>query len=324
MAAARSKHEDSRYKAPWWLPGGHLQTLVGALRLAPRISYERERWTTPDGDFIDVDWAGPEHAAQLLVLFHGLEGNSQSQYSRVLAARAVASGRWRFAVPHFRGCSGEKNLKERAYHAGDSDEIDWVLERFATSYPALYAAGISLGANALLKWLGEGGEQAAQVVRRAVAISAPFRLTVTGRALERGFSRFYGSHFLRHDLRAKALAKTKGPDFRVPFDEKQVRGIATLRDFDNVVTGPLHGFSGAEDYYARASAEDFLARIRVPTLMLNARNDPFLSKDVLREVEASQLPAALTLEFSRHGGHGGFPSRDGWLACRVFAYLSQP
>lgn len=319
----RSTQKEGAYSAPWWLPGGHLQTLAGALRLAPPASYERERWTAPDGDFIDVDWAGPEHAAQLLVLFHGLEGNSQSQYSRVLAAHAVASGRWRFAVPHFRGCSGEKNLKKRAYHAGDSDELDWVLDRFATSYPALYAAGISLGANALLKWLGKRGDQANPVVRRAVAISAPFRLTETGRALQRGFSRFYGAHFLRHDLRAKALAKTKVPDFCVPFNEKQVRGIATLRDFDDIVTGPLHDFRGAEDYYARASAEDFLARIRVPTLMLNARNDPFLPEEVLREVEARKLPAALTLEFSRHGGHGGFPSRDGWLARRVFAYLSQ-
>lgn len=319
----RSKQNGGRYSAPWWLPGGHLQTLVGALRLAPRVSYERERWTTPDGDFIDVDWTGPEHAAQLLVLFHGLEGNSQSQYSRVLAAHAVASGRWRFAVPHFRGCSGEKNLRKRAYHAGDSDEVGWVLDRFASSYPALYAAGISLGANALLKWLGKRGDTASRVVRRAVAISAPFRLTVTGRALERGFSRSYGAHFLRHDLRAKALAKTKVPDFRVPFTEKQVRAIATLREFDDIVTGPLHDFRGAEDYYKRASAEGFLAGIRAPTLMLNARNDPFLSEEVLREVEARKLPPALTLEFSRDGGHGGFPSRHGWLARRVFDYLSQ-
>lgn len=304
------------------MPGGHLQTLYGGIRLAPPVAYQRERWPTPDGDFIDVDWAGPERASELLVLFHGLEGNSQSQYARVLAAEAQARG-WRFAVPHFRGCSGEDNDRPRAYHAGDSDEIDWVLRRCARGYPALHAAGVSLGGNALLKWLGERGAEAAGVARRAAVISAPFRLTVTGRALARGFSRVYGWHFLRHDLRNKALGKIRRFGNEVPFDEKAVGAIATLRDFDDTVTGPLHGFGDAEGYFEKASAEDGLPNIRVPTLVLNAHNDPFLSHPVLREVGERELPDAVTLEFPAEGGHGGFPGGNGWLARRVLDFLSR-
>jgi predicted alpha/beta-fold hydrolase len=286
------------------------------------VAYQRERWTTPDGDFIDVDWAGPERAARLLVLFHGLEGNSQSQYARVLAAEAQLRG-WRFAVPHFRGCSGEDNDLARAYHAGDSDEIDWVLRRCATGYPALHPAGVSLGGNALLKWLGERGAEAAGLACRAAVISAPFRLTVTGRALERSFSRFYGRHFLAHDLRNKALRKIRRFKEQVPFDEKAVDVIATLRDFDDKVTGPLHGFGDAERYFEESSAERWLPHIRVPTLVLNAHNDPFLSHEVLREVGERELPDAVTLEFPAEGGHGGFPSGNDWLARRVLDFLSQ-
>jgi predicted alpha/beta-fold hydrolase len=314
------------YEAPWWLPGPHVQTIVGALRLGRRVSYKRERWSTPDGDFIDVDWAGAEGAPQLLVLFHGLEGHSRSEYARSIAAHAVASDRWRFAVPHFRGCSGEPNLKARAYHAGDSEEIDWILRRFAASHASVHAAGVSLGANALLKWLGERGEEARHVVRRAAAISAPFRLTATGAALERGFSLIYAKYFLRYDLRYKALAKLRAfPDV---FDEQRVRAAVTLRHFDDVVTAPLHGFCDVDDYWTRASAEPWLPKIRVPTLVLNARNDPFLPNDVLRTVEllrdGGNLPRELVLEFPETGGHAGFAGRKRWLAGRVLEFLSQP
>ena len=140
----------SPYQAPWWLPGGHLQTIYGALAPAPRVAWRRERWDTPDGDFIDLDWAGS--SGPLLALFHGLEGSTASHYARALAAGALERG-WRCVVPHFRGCSGEPNRKPRAYHSGDSEELDWILRRLEPDF----AVGVSLGGNVLLKWLGEQG-----------------------------------------------------------------------------------------------------------------------------------------------------------------------
>jgi predicted alpha/beta-fold hydrolase len=307
------------YRAPWWLPGGHLQTIVPALARAAQIAYSRERWDTPDGDFIDVDWAGEARAPRLLVHFHGLVGSSRSHYARAIAARAARSG-WRVALPHFRGCSGEPNRLARAYHSGDSAEAGWVLERLAASGTPLCAAGVSLGGNVLLKWLGETGTGAARLVRRAAAVSAPLDLAASGNALAHGFNRaVYARHFLV-TLRRKALAKLE----RHPglADPSRVRAAATLRAFDDAVTAPLHGFRDADDYWARASSRPWLARIALPTLVLNARNDPFLPAAVLDAVAAeSRDNPHLTLEFPPGGGHAGFPGRGAWLARRVLDFL---
>ena len=175
----------SDYRAPWWLPGGHLQTIIGALSPAPRVAFSRETWETPDGDFIEIDWAGAADADRLLVLFHGLEGSSQSPYARTIAVEALARG-WRFALPHFRGCSGKLNRLPRAYHSGDTDEVDWILRRLAQgAADPILAAGVSLGGNVLLKWLGERSADAARTVRRAAAVSAPIDLAACGNALDR-------------------------------------------------------------------------------------------------------------------------------------------
>src|SRR5687767_6972307 len=179
------------FSSPWWLPGGHLQTIYASLRRPPRINLERIRWETPDGDFIDVDFAGEAAAKRRLVLFHGLEGCSDSHYARAIAAHAAHKG-WRVALPHFRGCSGEANRRPRAYHSGDTQEIDWILKRLGPGD----AVGVSLGGNALLKWLGERGGEARALVRRAAAVSAPIDLAAAGRALDRGLNRFiYTRHF---------------------------------------------------------------------------------------------------------------------------------
>ena len=197
------------YRAPAWLPGGHLQTLYAALRPPPRTPLARERWETPDGDFIDVDFAGPPGATRMVVLFHGLEGSSASHYARAIAAHAAARG-WRCALPHFRGCSGEPNRLPRAYHSGDSDEIDWILRRLRSSHgQALFAAGVSLGGNALLKWLGERGAAAGAVVRRAVAVSAPIDLVAAGFTLDRGFNRELYTRAFLATMKRKALAKLR-------------------------------------------------------------------------------------------------------------------
>lgn len=309
------------YRAPWWIPGGHLQTLASIFASAPTINYTRERWDTHDGDFIDIDWAGREDAQRLLVMFHGLEEDSGSRSARVVAQLASDSG-WRFAMPHFRGCSGSPNAKPRAYHAGDSAEADWILRRFATLFPAVHAVGVSLGGNVLLKWLGEQGNSAVNVVRRAVAVSAPIDVTAFGDRIDHGLNYFYGLYFLR-SLRPKVLHKIgQFPEefAALGITAADVDALNTLPDFDDLVTAPLHGFSGKSDYWTRASALTHLKNIRVPTLILNARNDPFLPEEVLNRIGA--VPSNVVLEFPAHGGHVGFPGRNQWLPRRVLDFLS--
>jgi predicted alpha/beta-fold hydrolase len=307
------------YRAPAWLPGGDLQTLYAALLPPPAPALARERWETPDGDFIDVDFAGEPAAARTVVLFHGLEGGSASHYARALATHAAARG-WRIALPHFRGCSGEPNRLARAYHSGDSEEIDWILRRLrAGRAEPICAAGVSLGGNALLKWLGERGAAAGAVVRRAVAVSAPVDLVAAGFALDRGLNRvLYARHFLK-TMRRKALEKLE----RFPglYDARRVARASTLYEFDDLVTAPLHGFRSVRDYWTRASSAPWLEEIRVPTLMLNALNDPFLPAEAL--LAASRRAARdVVLEFPATGGHAGFPACRAWLPHRINAFFS--
>ena len=307
------------YRAPAWLPGGHLQTLYAALRPPPPPALARERWETPDGDFIDVDFAGPHAAAGMLVLFHGLEGSSASHYARSTAAHFAARG-WRCALPHFRGCSGEPNRLPRAYHSGDSDEIDWILRRLRAGRAApICAAGVSLGGNALLKWLGERGAEARELVRSAAAVSAPLDLAAAGYTLDRGFNReLYARAFLR-TMRRKALEKLR----RFPglYDARRVARARTLYEFDDLVTAPLHGFRGVRDYWTRASSAPWLERIRVPALLLNALNDPFLPAEALLAASRRAAPEVV-LEFPATGGHAGFPANPGWLPQRLDAFFS--
>ena len=315
----------SPYRAPAWLPGGHLQTLYAAL-LAPRpqVAFTRERWDTPDGDFIDLDWTEPAAGAslRLLVLFHGLEGGSRSPYATALMAAARACG-WRGVVAHFRGCSGETNRLPRAYHSGDSAEIDWILRRLRREHPGrrLFAAGVSLGGNALLKWLGEQRAAASSVIDAAAAVSAPVDLMAAGDALGHGFNLIYTQNFLM-TLRRKALAKlVHFPEF---CDRERVLAARTLREFDNLVTAPLHGFRDTDDYWTRASSKPVLRDISVPTLMINARNDPFMPAAALPQPH--ELSPALTVEFPATGGHvgfvtGAFPGRLDWLPQRILNFF---
>ncbi|MEI7464796.1 MAG: alpha/beta fold hydrolase, partial [Burkholderiales bacterium] len=208
-------------RSPGWLlgdgaVGGNLQSIWPALvckRIdGPKPRYRRQRWVTPDADFIDVDWlepdAGPrDPAAPLLVLFHGLEGSSSSHYSRAYAQAAQRLG-WHYAVPHFRGCSGEPNLTARAYHSGDFEEVGWILERFNALHagPRL-AVGVSLGGNALLRWAEEAGEAAAGTVGAVAAVSSPIDLAAGGHAIGRGFNRLVYTQMFMRSLRPKTLQK---------------------------------------------------------------------------------------------------------------------
>jgi hypothetical protein len=317
--------EQSTYIAPGWLPGGHLQTIVPAkLVPLPRVAYRRERWDTPDGDFIDVDFALPEPGdpgAPLLVLFHGLEGSSQSHYSRSLMRDAADRG-WRGLVVHFRGCSGEPNRLPRAYHSGDSEEGDWILRRVHARWPQarLHAVGVSLGGNMLAKWLGERAEDA-QFVTAAASVGSPLDLAAGGAALARGFNRVYTRMFLA-TLKPKALDKVRR--FPGVASEERLRSSRNLYEFDNEYTAPVHGFRDTEDYWARASGKPWLPGVRVPHLVLNALNDPFVPAASLpRPHEVSRY---VRLEQPVGGGHIGFargavPGRLDYLPQRLHEFF---
>jgi predicted alpha/beta-fold hydrolase len=314
----------SAYVAPRWLPGGHAQTIWPALRPPPGVPLARERWDTPDGDFIDVDFAGPAAGPAAIVLFHGLEGGSDSHYARSLAAECARRG-LRLAIPHWRGCSGEPNRTRRAYHSGDSAEVDWILKKLHSPGTMLLAIGVSLGGNAMLKWLGERGADAARLVRRAAAVSAPIDLPAAGAALDRGVNRLLYTRMFLSTLKPKTLAKLEAfPDL---CDPALVRGARTFRAFDNVVTAPLHGFRDVDHYWTSAASGPYLCGIRVPTLLLNARNDPFLPEQALLAAARNAAPDVL-LEFPATGGHvgfmtGAFPGRHGWLTQRILDFLLQ-
>ena len=309
------------YLAPEWLPGGHAQTIWPLLIKGPLPRYRRERWDTPDDDFIDLDWIDGKPGTPCVALFHGLEGSSRSHYARRLM-HAVERRGWHGVVVHFRGCSGEPNRLPRAYHSGDSQEIDWVLRRLhARGYPALFAAGVSLGGNALLKWLAEQGDLASGIVNAAAAVSAPLDLAAANTALSSGFNLVYARHFLRTLIPA-ALAKER--QFPGRIDVGRVRAARTLRDFDDAATAPLHGFNGADDYYARSSAGPLLGAVQTPTLLLNAANDPFLPQAALPQ--RASMSAVVTFEVPHHGGHVGFvhgalPGRIDWLPQRLLAHF---
>ncbi len=312
------------YRAPAWLPGGHAQTIWPVVRKPAPPPYRRERWDTLDGDFIDVDWLAAPHDADapLVVLFHGLEGSSASHYAGALM-HALAQRGWGGAVPHFRGCSGEPNRLPRAYHSGDSAEIDWVLRRLRARFPqrTIYAAGVSLGGNALLKWAGEQGLAARDVVQAVAAVCAPLDLTAAGMALQRGFSLVYARHFL---ATLKVNAGAKLARFPGLFDEARMRAARNLYDFDDAVTAPVHGFRDAGDYWRRSSSKPWLGGIRLPALVLNAQNDPFLPRDVLPAQQ--DVAAEVTLDYPAGGGHvgfvaGKFPGHIDWLPLRLLAYF---
>ena len=301
------------YRSPWWLPGGHLQTIWPAL-CAKRFSnapvaWRRERWTTPDQDFVDVDFceaAASDSAKPLLVLFHGLEGSSSSHYAEAFADWAVQN-ECDLAIPHFRGCSGTLNTAPRAYHSGDHAEIDFFLRKFkqqadAAQRPGLVAAGVSLGGNALMRWAGEHGKEAQKQVKAVASICSPLDLAASGKAIGEGFNRqVYTRMFLR-SMKPKALAKLKQhPGL---FDAQRLLASKDLYEFDNVFTAPLHGFQNTDDYWRRASALPLMANIQIPALALNALNDPFIPAHSLPSTHT--VSPCVELWQPPHGGHVGF------------------
>jgi len=300
------------YRAPWWLPGGNAQTIYSA-KVARRyagtkLSWTRERWDTPDGDFVDVDWrtddTTPPHDAPLLVLFHGLEGSSNSHYAQAFAAETQQRG-WHMAVPHFRGCSGEINWAPRAYHSGDFEEIGWILQRMREQHQGpMFAVGISLGGNALMRWGGEMGQAASEVVDGIASVCSPIDLTASGNAIDSGFNKAIYARMFLATMKPRAMQKLQ--QFPGLFDPQELMAANTLYAFDNVFTAPLHGFRNTDDYWDRASAKPGLSRVQIPALVLNARNDPFVPSSSLPT--QCQVSDCVTLWQPAAGGHVGFAS----------------
>ncbi|MDP1559163.1 MAG: hydrolase [Nitrosomonas sp.] len=318
------------YTAPAWLPGGNAQTIYPYLvKPAKSAIYRRERWELDDGDFVDIDWMDGSTDKPLVVVFHGLEGGSCSHYV-ISMMNELRKKSWRGAVMHFRGCSGEPNRLPRAYHAGDSEEINWMLHRIYQQSrlqdfgQPLYTIGVSLGGNALLKWLGEQGEAARQIVSAAVTVSVPLDLTAAGVALDSGFNKLYTRHFL-NTLKHKALEKLEQHPGLL--DANAIAACNTLYQFDNLVTAPLHGFRNTDEYWQQSSSKPWLQSIQVPTLVINARNDPFMPASALPNQH--EVSAAVTLEFPEEGGHAGFmhapfPGKLTWLPKRILGFFNTP
>jgi len=312
----------SAFRPAWWLPGPHLQTLYPSLfrpRRAPSLS--RERIELPDGDFVDLDWTRQTDGMVVLIL-HGLEGSLDSHYNAGLLS-ALAQDGHTAALMYFRGRSGEPNRLPRGYHSGDTGDLDFVMQRVRQHHPNRNIAviGYSLGGNVLLKWLGEQGRAAAPVT--AVTVSVPFDLNSAARQLERGMSQIYQNHLL-DKLRISVKAKAKLHP--MPFPTERLAELQTFRQFDHAITAPLHGFDGVDDYYEQSSCKQFLKHIAIPTLMLQARDDPFLPESALPD--AADLGNQVTLELSRRGGHVGYvsgwnPLQPGyWSEHRILQHLS--
>lgn len=320
-----------QYIPPAWLPGGHVQTIWSALfarsRHQPARPLQRERWVTPDGDFMDVDHQSASHRARpMLVLFHGLEGSSTSHYAQAFADWAAEQD-VHLAIPHFRGCSGQINLAPRAYHSGDHAEIDWVIKRLRAEHRqhggvALMAAGVSLGGNALMRWAAEHGQQAARSADALAAICSPLDLAQSGAAIGQGLNRYLYTPMFLKSMKPKALAKWA--QFPGLFDKQAMLKATDLYEFDNVFTAPLHGFKGTQDYWSRVSAKPLMRDIRVPALALNACNDPFIPVSSLPQQK--DVSSSVTLWQPAQGGHVGFtcgawPGHVRWMPDAVGSWL---
>lgn len=311
----------STYEPPRWLRGGHVQTLYPSLLRTVAFAYDRrERIDTPDGDFLDLDWKTEGHP-RLAILSHGLEGSTQRSYMRGMA-RALARRGWDVLAWNLRGCSGTPNRRLRTYHSGATEDLAAVIgHALMQGYPTVALVGFSLGGNLTLKYLGERGRDIDPRIRGAATFSVPVDLRASARQLDRPSNWHYVQYFLR-TLRSKVQEKAQRWPRRIT--APGLTDVRTLIAFDDRYTAPLNGFRDAMDYYRRASSKPFLDRITIPTLLVNAANDPFLAASCYPRSIARDH-SHLTLEVPAEGGHVGFASFNGdglyWSEQRAAAYL---
>ena len=313
----------STFKPAWWLRNRHAQTIWPSLfRQRPAITLHRERLELPDGDFLDLDWT-EDAPGPIVLLMHGLEGNDQSHYAKSLLKHLSQHG-YRAVIMYFRGCNGEVNRLPRAYHSGETGDVSYVVSQLVARFPkrSIYAIGISLGGNVLLKWLGESKHE--NPLRAAVAVSVPFDLANAAEQLNQSGSRIYQRHLL-DKLQASLNQRLK--HMSLPIDKDKALHCKTIREYDDLVTAPLHGFIDAGDYYQRSSSRYYLSTIETPTLILHAKDDPFMTLEAIPS--AHELSKHVKLELSEHGGHVGFISgrlpfrADYWLEQRINQFLEE-
>ncbi len=317
---------EAHFKPAWWLPNSHFQTLWPTLCRRPikHLNFKRERIELPDGDFIDLDWVdkNKDLNSPIVFLLHGLEGTLDSPYAKGMLNAISAEG-WRGVFLYFRGCSGEHNRLPRSYHSGDTADVDYVVSVLKQREPhaPMAAIGFSLGGNVLVKWLGETSQH--NPLQAAVAICVPFELYKAVLRINRGFSRVYQWHLLgclRNKLKQKLKMFSSSP-----VSMAKLATVRTMHDFDEHVTAPLHGFANANDYYVKCSSRAYLPYILRPTLLVQAKDDPFMTEDLLPGED--ELSPLVQLELTDSGGHVGFVSgrapwaAEYWLERRVPSFL---
>jgi predicted alpha/beta-fold hydrolase len=319
----QSRHNDLHEQSTW-LFGGHAQTIYPFIFLrGNKLAYERQTIATPDDDFLHIDWINRHRNGPLVVLLHGLEGNSQSHYARSMMT-AVRDQGWSGCVINFRGCSGSPNRLPRAYHSGDSGELEWIFNSVAEFLrKKLFIVGYSLGGNVLLHWMGQQKYTAHEKLTGACAVSTPYDLVKTGEQLSSGIHRLYGSHFLR-SLKRKAIQKIINHGLEIKID--QINHCKTLKDFDDTFTAPMHGFSDVYDYWHKASSKPFIPNIKVKTLLIQAQNDPFLPDYDPESI--TRKNSAIELKNNQTGGHvgfvgGHFPGNVQWIPRQVINHFKQ-
>ena len=312
----------SHFNQAWWLPGGHLQTIWSNLRKR-RISIPlvRERLNLPDGDFLDLNWTQFEEKAPIVLVLHGLEGSINSNYAKGMLAALKHFG-LNGVFMHFRGCSEEHNKSIRSYHAGETNDLDYVVKILKQRYPLtpIGVIGFSLGGNVLLKYLGE--TQKDNPISCAVAISVPFLLNRFSDKIQKGVSSVYQKYFLSL-LRKKMIRKAK--HINLPIDVTHLDRVYNFWDFDNLITAKLFGFKDAEEYYRKSSSFYYLSNIKQKTLIIHAKNDPFLPLDAIPD--RGQLPDNVQIKFYQGGGHVGFITGNSpwkpkyWLEEQLPSYM---
>ena len=339
----------SSYEPPTRLWNGHLQTIIPSLFRKVEVSYVRERIETPDDDFLDLDWAFPNDELlmmnneladakpnssfiinnsslkPLVILSHGLEGSSTSQYLAGMVRHLTRNG-FDCLAWHYRSCSGELNRQERFYHIGETGDLHFVIQyALAEGYSTIHLVGFSAGGNVTLKYIGEQGKTINPAIKRAVVFSVPVDIMGSARRLEQWDSLVYNYRFNR-TLKQKVMQKAALMPSAFPTEA--VLKSRSIREFDNAFTAPLNGFRDVTDYYTRSSSLQFIPSIAIPTLIVNAKNDPFLSPECFPSELARELPN-VWMEFPREGGHCGFPSNKGglngtsWSEERALAFLTE-
>ena len=311
----------STYRPPWGLANGHLQTILPVLfRRVPPITLERERIATPDGDFLDLDWNRDHRSDSLVIITHGLEGNSANASVQGMAGAFHRAG-WDTLAWNLRGCSGELNRLLRTYHSGAWEDLECVINHSAEEYQNIVLVGFSIGGNLTLKYLGDHGTAIHPSIKGAVAFSVPCDLASSALVLESRINSIYMNHFMR-DLRRKIRAKAVA--FPGGISTEGLDRIRTFREFDGTYTAPLNGFLSAEDYWTKASSKPSLHGITVPTLLVNALNDPFLGPECFPKKEAAANPH-LHLELPESGGHLGFLTlgKEYWAETRAVDFCGR-